>query len=70
MEEHANFVCKICQNNFDKGNSKVDVGKKGISSLLNASVTRQNQDLENYFKEKLNGDCPLVCIHRECRKLT
>lgn len=36
------------QNNFDKDSPKVNVGKKRISSLLNASVTRQNQELENY----------------------
>lgn len=35
------------QINFDKDNLKVNVGKKQIS-LLNASVPRQNQELENY----------------------
>ena len=56
MDEHSNIVYKICLNNFDKDYTKVYVRMKRLLSLSNTSVTRENEELEYYFKGKLDGN--------------
>ena len=66
MAESSNAACKICSGVFEKNNPEVKVGKKGLTTLLNAIKARREKDMEDYFKTKLDEGNAVV--HMECRK--
>ena len=66
MGDAATPTCKICSTGFGSNDHGVNVGTKGLTSLISASQARQERELEDYFRSKLEDG--RIVVHKECRK--
>ena len=66
MAESSNDACKICSGVFEKNNPEVKVGKKALTTLLNASKARREK--EDYLRAMRNTGRKIPCF-MEMRKV-
>ena len=59
-------VCCICSKGVDNKDEGVNVSKKGLITLLEASRAKSDQNIEGIFSESLKkGE---TYLHKACRK--
>ena len=66
-EEHNIDRCIICFEDFTEVKPKIQVGEKGIRSLLNFSKIRKNELLEQLLKTQIEKKVP-VLAHKNCHR--
>ena len=67
-EAHESERCVICHNGFAfEDNSKVCVGEKGISSLLNYCEIRENTIIAARIKNRVESNWSIY-VHKNCRR--
>ena len=65
-EEDNTEKCIICSRQFTTEKPKIQVGEKGIQSLLRFSKLRKNETIEKLLMTK--SDASPILIHKDCRR--
>lgn len=64
-------ICAICKESFDDSRPKNKLFRKGLETLIEACVIRNNNELKDYLTKKhsdvISGALQLF-THRDCRK--
>ncbi|KAG1655293.1 hypothetical protein GQR58_024613 [Nymphon striatum] len=66
-EENSNERCIICLKDFITDKIKVQVGEKGIQSLIKFSRIRKHENLEHQLKACTENNT-IVSVHKNCRR--
>ena len=59
-------ICCICSKGVDDKGKGVNVYKKGLATLLEASHAKNDQNLEEIFRDSLTKGG--IYVHKDCRK--
>ena len=59
--------CVICHKEFVDGADKVEVGKKGLATLIEFSKKRDDSDLYDYLTSIANSENCKIKVHKNCR---
>ena len=66
-EETVQLLCAICNDHIAATDEFVNVGAKGIRTLVNACEVKKNEKLVSFFKSHRDSSCKIP-LHVGCRK--